>query len=101
MANWSFDVLIFPSFPEIPKSIYRIYRNLVGSIAPMSGHVTALRYISFLSISAIVFLTLVVAAKTPGHWRDAVELDQLDTAKYSLWTVRGPSCGTKFDWKDG
>ena len=31
MANWSFDVLIFPSFPEIPKSIYR---NLVGSIAP-------------------------------------------------------------------
>ena len=67
----------------------------------MSGHVTALRYISFLSISAIVFLTLVVAAKTPAHWRDAVELDQLDTVKYSLWTVRGPSCGTKFDWKDG
>ena len=52
----------------------------------MSGHVTALRYISFLSISAIVFLTLVVAAKTPGHFSEAT--DQWDTVKYSLWTVR-------------
>ena len=46
---------------------------------------TALRYISFLSISAIVFLTMVVAAKTPEHWNES--MDEGNPVKYSLWTA--------------
>eukprot|EP00434_Breviolum_minutum_P019100 symbB.v1.2.016836.t2/scaffold1278.1/size127201/5 len=47
-------------------------------------NVTALRYISFLSISAIVFLTIVVLAKTPAHWTDT---DTVAGAVVALGTV--------------
>jgi len=59
-------------------------------------NVTALRYISFLSISAIVFLTIVVLAKTPAHWTDtdtvagAVALGTVESegeVTCSLWIV--------------
>ncbi len=59
------------------------------------GNVTALRYISFLSISAIVFLTIVVLAKTPAHWTDTVAgavvalgtVESEDEVTCSLWIV--------------
>lgn len=89
IGDFMSDIARSPLFNLDEVSRHRVIMASLLVVFPLSipRHVTALRYISFLSISAIVFLTLVVAAKTPGHWRDAVELDQLDTVKYSLWTV--------------
>lgn len=89
IGDFMSDIARSPLFNLDEVSRHRVIMASLLVVFPLSipRHVTALRYISFLSISAIVFLTLVVAAKTPAHWRDAVELDQLDTVKYSLWTV--------------
>ncbi|CAK9012285.1 Putative sodium-coupled neutral amino acid transporter 7 (Solute carrier family 38 member 7) [Durusdinium trenchii] len=71
IGDFMSDIARSPLFDlEVPRH-YVILASLTV-VFPLSipRNVTALRYISFLSISAITFLTLVVAAKTPEHLAD-------------------------------
>ncbi|CAJ1386097.1 unnamed protein product, partial [Effrenium voratum] len=71
------DIAKSPVFGhEVPRQSLILGSLLV--VFPMSipRNVTALRYISFFSTSSIVFLTVVVVAKTPGLWRAAAAAEE-------------------------